>query len=284
MDNNIKEIIKIPDGLDDAILKGFKRAKRENRPKLLFKRSIIAAGIIMVNIIVVGIINPKAVSAIPVLRNVFEYFNDGIYKQNSDKYQEIGNDVNISVDDNNVKVTLNKIIIDDNILMGSLLVESDKLLGYEKLNKPQDFINAEFDISINGQSPESYGANVTIVDERTAAIVLESDISNLKLDDDVSINLSIKQFTRGKQNIARGYWNFSVKVKKGSEINTHEVNKSLALTDEDADVNVQKLVVTPLENKMYFTGNFTGDNHFKLREHDFIIRDNNNNILTTDIS
>ena len=49
MDNNIKEMIKIPKELDNAVLKGFemgKREKKKEKQKLIFKRSAIAAGVI----------------------------------------------------------------------------------------------------------------------------------------------------------------------------------------------------------------------------------------------
>ena len=159
MNNNIKDIIKIPKELDNAVLKGFEKGKREKKrakQKVIFKRSAIAAGIIVAGTTMAGMINPELVSAIPIVGDVFEYFNDGVYKQASDKYEELGKDVNVTIEDNGVKVTLNKVIIDDNILVASLLVESDKFIGYDEWRSPQDFLNTDLNILINGEIPSSW--------------------------------------------------------------------------------------------------------------------------------
>lgn len=278
MNNDIKEIIKISDKLDDAVRKGFEKGKKENRKKRLFNRGIAAA------VIILGITSSYMVRAVSEVGNIFEYFNDGIYKENSEGYKEIGNEIDMIVQDNGVEVTLDKIIVDDNVLLASLIVKSDKLIGYDEINKPQDFINEELYISINGESPSYYKTNVTIVDEETAAIVLESNVSNINLDDEVNVNLSIGKFTRGKKTIAKGNWDFNVKIKKGDEINEYDVNKSLRLSDIYTNVNIQKLVITPLENKLYVNGKADNDSDFILNENSFIVRDNNKTILLTDFS
>ena len=53
MDENIKELIKIPEGLDNAILKGFEDGKKKNKGKKrinIIKRSTIAAAIAIASI------------------------------------------------------------------------------------------------------------------------------------------------------------------------------------------------------------------------------------------
>ncbi len=182
MDNNIKDMIKIPKELDDAVLKGFERGKRDKKKekqKLIFKRSAIAAGVIVAGTTMAGIINPNIVSAIPIVGDIFEYFNDGVYKQASNKYEELGNDVNIIVEDKGVNVTINKVVVDDNILLASLLVESDKFVGYDEWRSPQDFLNIDLNVLINGEMPSSWGPKVTIVNESTAAVILEVNVSGI---------------------------------------------------------------------------------------------------------
>ena len=133
-------------------LKGFEKGKREKKrakQKVIFKRCAIAAGIIVVGTTMAGVINPELVSAIPIVGDVFEYFNYGLYKQASDKYEELGKDVNLTIEDNDVKVILNKVIIDDNILVASLLVESDKFIGYDEWRSPQDFLNTDIHSTVD---------------------------------------------------------------------------------------------------------------------------------------
>ena len=285
MDNNIKDMIKIPKELDNAVLKGFEKGKKEKKKakqKVIFKRSAIAAGIIVVGTTMAGVINPELVSAIPIVGDVFEYFNYGLYKQASDKYEELGKDVNLTIEDNDVKVILNKVIIDDNILVASLLVESDKFIGYDEWRSPQDFLNTDLNILINGEIPSSCNPNVTIVNESTAAIILEANVSEIKIGDEVNIDLDINNFTRGRKTLAKGNWDFNIKAIKGSESNIYEVNKSLKLADEE--MNIEKLVVTPLNNRLTFSGVTDDYENFRVDENKFVVRDNNGKILLLDLT
>lgn len=285
MDNNIKDMIKIPKELDSAVLKGFERGKKEKKKakqKAILKRSTIAAGVVVAGTTMAGIINPELVSAIPIVGDVFEYFNDGVYKQASDKYEELGNDVNITVEDKGVKVSLNKVVIDDNILVASLLVESDKFIGYDEWRNPQDFLNTDLNILINGEIPNSWNPKVTIVNESTAAIILEANVSDIDLSSEVNIDLNINNFTRGRKTLAKGNWAFNIKATKGSESNIYEVNKSLKLIDEE--VNIEKLVVTPLNNRLTFSGITNDYKNFRVDENNFIVRDNNGKILLLDLA
>ena len=285
MDNNIKEMIKIPKELDNAVLRGFEKGKREKKKakqKIIFKRSAIAAGVIVAGTTMAGIINPELVSALPIVGDVFEYFNYGVYKQASDKYEELGNDVNITVEDKGVKVILNKVVIDDNVLVASLFVESDKFIGYDEGRNPQDFFNTDLNIFVNGQIPSSWNPKVTIVNESTAAIILEANVSDIEIGNEVNIDLDINNFTRGRKTLAKGNWNFNIKAIKGSESNIYEVNKSLNLTDEE--INIEKLVVTPFNNRLVFSGVTDHYENFRVDENKFIVRDNNGKILLLDLT
>lgn len=285
MDNNIKEMIKIPKELDNAVLRGFEKGKREKKKakqKIIFKRSAIAAGVIVAGTTMAGIINPELVSALPIVGDVFEYFNYGVYKQASDKYEELGNDVNITVEDKGVKVILNKVVIDDDVLVASLFVESDKFIGYDEGRNPQDFLSTDLNIFVNGQIPSSWNPKVTIVNESTAAIILEANVSNIEIGNEVNIDLDINNFTRGRKTLAKGNWNFNIKAVKGSESNIYEVNKSLNLTDEE--INIEKLVVTPFNNRLVFSGVTDHYENFRVDENKFIVRDNNGKILLLDLT
>lgn len=285
MDNNIKEMIKIPKELDNAVLKGFemgKREKKKEKQKLIFKISAIAAGVIAAGTTMAGIINPDIVSAIPIVGDVFEYFNYGVYKQASNKYEELGDDVNITVEDKGVKVTINKVVLDDNILLASLLIESDKFIGYDESRSPQDFLNMDLNVLINGEMPSSCGPKVTIVNESTAAAILEVNVSDIDLGNEVNIDLDINNFTRGRKTLAKGSWDFNIKTIKGSESNIYEVNKSLNLINEE--INIEKLVVTPLNNRLIFSGITSDYENFRVDENKFIVRDNNGKILLLDLT
>lgn len=285
MDNNIKDMIKIPEGLDNAILKGFERGKAEKKSKngkVIFKRSAIAAGIIVVSTTMLGIINPDIVSAIPIVGNVFDYFNDGMYKQSADKYEELGQLINTSIVDDGVTVTLNKVVVDDNIFIASMIIQSDKFLGFDELRSPQDFINPEFEVWIDGEFLSAQRSNVTVIDEKTAAVVLECDISRLELNDEVKVNLSMKNVSRSGNILARGDWPFDIKATKGSDSKVYNIGQDLTL--KDTKVTFEKLVSSDLVNRLYLMGKSIDHDGFSINDNDFIIKDNKGNILSIDIS
>ncbi len=58
-------------------------------------------------------------------------------------------------------------------------------------------MNTDFNIKINGEHPNSYGTNVSIVDERAAAIVLEVNVDDISLDNELGINLAIDRMNNG---------------------------------------------------------------------------------------
>lgn len=282
MDSNIKDMIKIPEGLDNAILKGFERGKAEKKSKkgkVIFKRSAIAAGIIVFGTTMIGIINPDIVTAIPIVGNVFDYFNDGIYKQSADKYEELGQLINTSVVDDDVTVTLNKVVVDDNLFIASMIIQSDKFLGFDELRSPQDFIYPDFEVWIDGEVPSTQWSNVTVIDERTAAVVLEGDISKIDLNDEVKINLSMKNVSRGYNVLARGDWPFDIKATKGADSKVYNISQDLTLND--TKVTFEKLVSSDLVNRLYLIGKCSDLDNFSINDNDFIIKDNKGNILST---
>lgn len=280
MDKNFKDIIKIPEELDDAVLKGFEKGraeKKKDKSSKIFKKTAVAAGVMVVGVTLAGVVNTELVSALPLIGDVFEYFDNGTYKQNLGKYEELGKVINTTDEDDGVKVTLNKVIVDDNIFMASLYIESDKLMGYDELRSPQDFVNADFNIKINGKHPSSYGSNVTIVDERTAAIILEVNVDDINLGDEVDIKLGIDYINRGREKIASGNWEFKIKAEKGTDLSAYEVNESLNL--KAGDVNIEKLVKSDLTNRLVFSGTTTNSIEFGMTYKEFIVRDNTGKIL-----
>lgn len=205
---------------------------------------------------------------------ILKYFDDLTFK-------DISEILNMS--ENTVKTNLYKgLSILRNDMKKELVVESDKFIGYDEGRNPQDFLNTDLNIFVNGQIPSSWNPKVTIVNESTAAIILEANVSDIEISNEVNIDLDINNFTRGRKTLAKGNWNFNIKAIKGSESNIYEVNKSLNLTDEE--INIEKLVVTPLNNRLVFSGVTDHYENFRVDENKFIVRDNNGKILLLDLT
>lgn len=277
MSDDYKDIIKIPESLDNAILKGLedgKRKKTRNNKIRIAKRVTKVASIFIVSISLIAVINPKLASAIPIVSSIFEYISSNNSGESVNKYENSLDDVNIDVEKNGVKINLNKLAIDDNILVATFYIESDKLAGYD-LSKPAgDFMNLEMNMTINGESPSSYGATVSIVNENKGAVMIEANVSNIDLEEDINIQFDINQIVRSGKKIASGPWKMNINTVKG-------INSKVYLSDEFINIKgetlyVDKLMVTPLTNTLFIKGKC--DNN--MFEDEYIIRDNYGNILT----
>lgn len=289
MDENIKNIIKVPKELDDAILRGFeagKKAKKKNNKIKIMKKLAMAASISIISISLLAIVNPDVTSAIPFMKSVFEYINSNNVSEPVYKYKNLSKDIGYSIEKNGVKFTLDKMAIDDNLMVATFYVESDKLSGYD-FSKPEgDFFNLSMDIFVNGDNPSSYGESVRIVNKNKAAVMIEANLSEIDLDKNVKVKFNIDSILRSGRKIAKGPWKINIDTVKG-------INSKVYLTDEsiissEHSLFVEKLMITPLSNTLFVNGrNFKNDYERKYFdsgsiENNYIIRDNNGNILTYD--
>ncbi|GAB6168044.1 hypothetical protein JCM1393_05040 [Clostridium carnis] len=285
VDNNIKELIKIPDGLDNAILKGFeegKSKKKEYKSKKIIKRTTVAAAVVIASVSIIGVINPELVSAIPIVNRVFEYFNNSNFGYSAEKYKELGEVINETIDKNGTKVTLDQIVVDDNRFMATLIVESENLKGFKDKKNPSDFFHPEYGLRINGKMPSSLGANVTIINDTKGAVILTSDISNMNLEEDLKIDLDIKNIERSGKILAKGNWKYNVKTTKG--INSEKYTGDKKIKVMGGEVWVDSLVKTPITNVVTIKGKYeSGTNETgELDNLRYIFRDNNRNVLLTE--
>lgn len=288
MDENIKDIVKIPKELDDAILKGFeagKRAKKKNNKIKITKKIAMAASIAIISISLLAIINPEVTSAIPFVNSVFEYINSNNTGEPVYKYENLSKDIGYSVEKNGVKFTLDKMAIDDNLMVATFYVESEKLAGFD-FSKPEgDFFDLSMYIFINGENPSSYGESVRLVNENKAAVMIEANLSEIDLDEDVNIKFNIDSILRSGKKIAKGPWKINIDTVKG-------INSKVYLTDEsiisdEQSLFVEKLMITPLTNTLFIKGknsNSAYDSKYSYRgdfQNNYVVRDSNGNTLTS---
>lgn len=244
----------------------------------------MVVSIAIISISLLAMLNPEVVSAIPFMNSVFEYVNSNNTGEPVYKYENLSKDVGYSIEKKGVKFTLDKMAIDDNLMVATFYIESDKLAGYD-FNKPEgDFLNLSMYIFINGENPSSYGESVRIVNENKAAVMIEANLSEIDLDKDVNIKFNIDNILRSGKKIARGPWKLNIDTVKG-------INSKVYLTEEgistdNQSLSVEKLMITPLTNTLFIKGkksnsayeskyDYSGD-----FQNNYIIRDNNENILT----
>lgn len=284
MDENVKDLIKIPEGLDKAILKGLeegKKKKKLNKGINKIKKGTIAAAVVVASITVAGVINPEIVSAIPIVNRVFGYFEG----YSIDKYQELGEVINQTIEKNGTKITLDQIIVDDNMFMASITVESDDLKGFDRNNNDQgDFFYPDFELKINGEGPRSWGSKVKIINETKGVAILEADIGDIKLEEDLKIDLDIRGIERSGKIIVNGKFKYNIKTTKGIESEIYTGDKKIKV--DGGEFGVDSLIKTPLTNKLTIKGKYENMSNEigKILGFQYLVNDNNGNRLIADTS
>lgn len=284
MDENIKNLIKIPEGLDKSILKGLEEGKKKSKSNKginKIKKGAIAAAVVVASITVAGIINPEIVSAIPIVNRVFGYFEG----YSIDKYQELGEVINQTIEKNGTKVILDQIIVDDNIFMATITVESEDLKGFDRNNNDQgDFFYPDFELKINGEGPKSWGSKVKIINETKGVAILEADIGDIKLENDLKIDLDIRGIERSGKTIINGKFKYNIKTTKGMESEIYTGDKKIKV--DDGEFWIDSLIKTPVTNKLTIKGKYENVSNEigKILGFQYLVKDNNGNILITDTS
>lgn len=286
MKDDIKYLIKIPDGLDNAILKGLEDGKKKNKYDKrvnILKRFTIAASVAIVTITVVGVVNPQIVSAIPIVNKVFEYFDNSKFGYALDKYEELGEVINKTIDKNGTKITLDQIVVDDNIFMASITVESENLKGYDEDKNPGDFFDTDFHLRINGHRANQMYSTVEIINESKGIAILQADISDIKLKEKLKIDLDIRNIVRAGDVLAKGSWKYNINTTKGINSESYKGNNKINI--DGGEVWVDSLVKTPLTNRVIIKGKYEGEISKTSEVYDlnYIVRDNNGTVLNSEL-
>lgn len=281
-DKDIKDLIKIPEGLDNAVLKGIERGRNEKKltkKNNILRKSVMVAGVALAITVTAGVISPELVSAIPGINKVFESFNTTLFGEPTEKYAEAATYIGESKVSNGTKITLEEIILDETKVMVSLTVESDFLRGYEDKNEG-DFFWIDDRILVNGHPPQSVSARVKIIDDNKGAVIIDANISEFNIGETAKVEIPIRGIGRGEKYL-EGKWNFNLEVKK------IDGSKRIALDEKleynGAKIEVKEIITSKLINTLILQGNYNVDNP-QFFNNNFMVKDNNDNYFRTGIS
>jgi Domain of unknown function (DUF4179)/Family of unknown function (DUF5643) len=282
MNEDIKDLIKISEGLDEAIIRGIEKGKTKKKHQNknnIIKKVSIAAAITLATVASIGLIEPQFVSAIPVVNKVFDYFNKSNIGYSTEKYSELSEVINKSIEKNGMKITLSEIAIDDNKFIASFIVESEALRGFESDKSENDFFVLNHRLNINGERSRGGYYEIRKIDDNKGVIVLIEDISNINLPENLKVDLEIREVERAGKVIAKGPWIYNINTVKEINSEVYKGNKSIKV--EGGEVWVDKLVKTPLTNNLVIKGkDLNGTNEgLGLRNLKYIIKDDKGNIL-----
>lgn len=236
--------------IEKKLLKKNIRKSIKSNSKQSNRRKIIAAAAIVLVITGMSFGNTRAY-ALSKINLVSESISSflGIEK-NLEDYNTV---VNKAITDNGVTVKLNEVILDDNELLISTNISSDKTL------KENDFWNGDMSLYINNRKVKFTGASGGIekIDDNTTQQVMEYDLDSIKdmdLSGDLNMKILYSKITlNGDEENINGTWKFEFKTNGDKlKIDTKTVNLDYGFElDNGSKYILEKYTGNSLGQKIY---------------------------------
>ena len=239
---DLKNSITIPKEIDLAVEQGIERGRREklknNKPKLN-KFIIKAALLALVFTTTIFIVKPDLVKAIPGVGSIFKKFSNGFSGELMPKFENFSTSVNKTIEKNGVKVTIDEIAIDDNMIAVTSTIEG-KNLDKNKIDMGP--------ITINGDYLESWSNNTEMINSDKLEVITYGNIAEMKLSNEVEVEMKINMVWAGD---VQGPWDykFTVSKEKSSKLSkTVQINKKFDLPN--STVEFKDIVMSPFGNTL----------------------------------
>lgn len=265
---------------EEAVLKGITRAKTEiNQQKKTMKLKPVMPMVASIGIVgIIGLSQPEIVKAVQEMTQSFNAFSAHLFGESTGRFQEVAKMIGMSQINQESTITLDEVVLDDNLLMMALTVESDFLSGYEKLNE-NDFFNLDYYLFVNGREILANSSKVRQIDETTGAIIIEASVADLHLQDKVNIDLRISHLIRGMESL-KGKWNFSFKAFKLS--GGERLNPDAKIEYAKTTISVEQVVKSQLANTIYMNveGELADEVFYQLG--DLVIKGSNQQLYYVD--
>ncbi len=298
--------INLPNNLDDIIDEAINMANEDKKKnkikgkgyKKVFKN--IAAGLAIITGIGVG--TTTLAYGVPIIKNAFERIQKEIW--NKGDYSKYATEVNQTVSNNGVGITLSEILCDGQNLYVSYVIESKEPFKYikykydpvkdyditkeqaEKIEKMQLDYAAEAKVSFTDSELDNSGVSGLegrFIDDHTFVGVEEYNLTslNMKIPDEFEFTINFNTIVeegwnieRDKDNVLEGTWNFKVPVKVDKLLSKCiEVN---AINNDG--IGIKEVIATPIKLKVVTNGYDREKNDYWVR-----VYDEKGNILRTSI-
>lgn len=296
--------INLPNNLDDIIDEAINMANEDKKKnkikgkgyKKVFKN--IAAGLAIITGIGVG--TTTLAYGVPIIKNAFERIQKEIW--NKGDYSKYATEVNQTVSNNGVGITLSEILCDGQNLYVSYVIESKEPFKYikykydpvkdyditkeqaEKIEKMQLDYAAEAKVSFTDSELDNSGVSGLegrFIDDHTFVGVEEYNLTslNMKIPDEFEFTINFNTIVeegwnieRDKDNVLEGTWNFKVPVKVDKLLSKCiEVN---AINNDG--IGIKEVIATPIKLKVVTNGYDREKNDYWVR-----VYDEKGNILRT---
>ncbi|MGL5314199.1 MAG: DUF4179 domain-containing protein [Peptostreptococcaceae bacterium] len=271
--------IEVSDKLDDYILKGIERGRKEKRlvkDNKTMKATTKVASILIVGTVALGFVNPEIIRAIPIIGKAIESFDPSNFGSPTDKYVKYSKGMEIVSENKKAKVTLTDVMVDENECMIGVIVESEALRGYKGKNEG-DFVNIDADmIELNGKSVDNQAYKASKINETTAGVIISSNIAQMKLGDKVDVGLIIRGING--ETYINGKWDFKVEVDKVEHSNRINIDESYTVRGQE--LIIKEVVTSPVSSTVILGG--TDDiESYPLQLTEFKVIDDKGNILSS---
>lgn len=253
-----EEELKIPDSINIKLGKAYeiiKSDKVDNVKKIKTnkKRNAIIAASLAFLVLTTVVVTPALADNIPPLKELSKHLKN-IYSFN-DNYITNATEINMSKTYDGIEVALQGVIYDESSLKFIYTVTSDKKLQWGvQLRKNSLKINGKEipgDTYLNQESTDD--TKISKEDDKFEkyAVITSYDISNLKLDDKVSIDWCINEIHTQNNKYTEGNWEFSFKaskelLKENSKIFDVNYNTTIG----GYKLSIDKVIFTPIETKI----------------------------------
>lgn len=295
--------INLPNNLDDIIDEAINMAhedKKKNKINKGYKKIFknIAAGLAIITGIGVG--TTTLAYGVPSIKNAFERIQNEIW--NKGDYSKYETEVNQTVSNNGVGITLSEIICDGQNLYVSYVIKSKEPFKYikykydpvkdddmtkeeaEKIEKMQLDYTAKAKVSFTNSELDNSGVSGLegrFIDDNTFIGLEEYNLTslNMKIPDEFEFTINFNSIVdegwnseRDKDNVLKGTWNFRVPVKVDKSLSKNiEVN---AINNDG--IGIKEIISTPIKLKVVTTGYDREKNDYWVR-----VYDEKGNILRT---
>jgi hypothetical protein len=242
MDDEMPEILK------KKIKKNLNKKIRSRSYIKAAKRSSVAAAVLLVLLIGAGAVSPTLAKNIPIVNSIFQILNNKFgYFEEYIPYSQL---VDKSVTDNGITLTINEALADDaKLILGYTIKSNSKIQGLQVVGLMR-FLKVNGSTVGGGSSAGEYLDDTTFVGIDRISYHSQSSSDQLKVDLNVDDIMGIK-----------GKWNFSFTVSKAELVKKTTVFKTTNKVDlPEGIVTVDKVVFTPIDSTIYFSGNYKDKN------------------------
>lgn len=244
---------------------------------------LVAAMIGLISVTTVFASNTSVVKKM--VNGVVSYFNDSEdtkYLADKSSFEKFNNAVGVSVEDKDIKFTVDNVAVDDNFLNVFCTIESKEAINMEFSDESVFFksiFSAPYlDLKINGKNLDI--ANNNDIDayfekDKVLKVMYRCNVSQMKLPNNFDLEILAERIFK-----IDGAWGIATSIDKSTvavETNTVEpkINAKIDLGDIKHKISIDKVSISPFGNQILISERVKGGRFFG----NFVLIDNKGKVL-----